>query len=63
MIVQTQPGCARLVASAAGAVALVETTEGKALFNELTDEQLLAIVPGPAALVHYAPGRTELVLP
>ena len=64
MIVETQPGTTPIVSSLSGTAAVVETKPGEHLFNELTDEQLLALLAGrPVGLVRYSAERAELVFP
>jgi hypothetical protein len=64
MIVETQPRTTSVVSSWSGSVAVVETKPGQHVFNELTDEQLLALLAGrPVGLVRYSPEHAELVFP
>ncbi len=62
LVVETRPGSVNVVQSAGATYALVETGDGRGLFQEINDDQLLALLSGhPAVLVRRGPGQSELV--
>jgi hypothetical protein len=62
MIVETRPGAVTAIDSPAAAVAVVATEPGNELVREIDDDQLLALVAGPVAvLVRPSAGQAELL--
>ena len=62
LIVETTVKSVNMIRSSAATVVLVETGSGRDLFNEVDDQQLLALLSGrPAALVRQGPHEAELV--
>ena len=62
LIVETRPGAVNIVQSEGATYAVVETGDGRGLFQEIDDDQLLALLSGhPAVLVRRGPGRSELI--
>ena len=62
MIVETGIGAVSLISSSDAHLAVVHSQFGEGLFQEIDDQQLLALLAGrPVALVREAPGRAELL--
>ncbi len=62
LVVETRSDAVNIVQSAGATYALVETGDGRGLFQEINDDQLLALLRGhPAVLVRRGPGRSELL--
>ncbi len=62
MIVETRPGTAGIIESAAGGVAIVETAPRAEVVREIDDAELLALTGDrPAALVRRSSQQVELV--
>ena len=62
LIVETRPGAVNIVQNEGATYAVVETGDGQGLFQEIDDDQLLALLTGhPAVLVRRGPGRSELI--
>jgi len=62
MIVGTELGAVSLISSSDADLAVVRSQFEEGLFQEINDQELLALLAGrPAALVREAPGRAELL--
>ena len=62
MIVETGIGAVSLISSSNAHLAVVHTQFGDGLFQEIDDQELLALLAGRhVALVREATGRAELV--
>jgi len=62
LVVETRPGAVNIVQSDSATYAVVETGDGQGLFQEIDDDQLLALLTGhPAVLVRRGPGQSELI--
>ena len=62
MIVETGIGAVILISSSDAHLAVVHSQFREGLFQEIDDQQLLALLAGrPAALVRESPGRAELL--
>ena|SRR5438477_9451780 len=62
MIVETEIGAISLIRSSDADLAVVHSQFGEGLFQEINDQELLALLAGrPAALVREAPGHAELL--
>src|SRR6266496_1897687 len=60
MIVGTELGAVSLISSSDADLAVVRSQFEEGLFQEINDQELLALLAGrPAALVREAPGRAE----
>ena len=60
-LVTTQPLNPNNFTEPLATVAIIETQPGSGGFRELNDTELLALAPGPAALVRQGPHSAELV--
>lgn len=60
-IIQTHPFAPDQLVVSSAAVGIIRTLTNSALYRELTDDELLALAPGPAALVRRGPREAELV--
>ena len=62
LVVETRPGAVNIVRNDGTTYAVVETSDGHGLFQEIDDDQLLALLSGhPAVLVRRGPGQSELI--
>jgi len=62
MVIGTKPGGVAVVNSSVASVVVVETGSIKVPFNEINDEQLLALTRGrPATLLRQGPHQAELL--
>lgn len=62
-IVTTQPGSAQEFVSPASTLAEVRTTGSSGPYEEINDEQLLALLEDrPAVLIHHGPHQAELII-
>src|SRR5947208_2207639 len=62
MIVETGIGAISLISSSNADLAVVHSQFGEGLFQEINDQELLALFAGrPVALVREAPGSAELL--
>jgi hypothetical protein len=63
MVVRSGQSAVRMVESSPLQIAVVETSRAGGLFRELSDDELLAVVPGrPAVLVRKGPHEAELLM-
>jgi hypothetical protein len=63
MVVRSGQSTVRMVESSPLQIAVVETSRAGGLFRELSDDELLAVVPGkPAVLVRRGPHEAELLM-
>jgi len=61
-IVSTRPGAVQMVSSSASTFTLVQTRVSERLYEEIDDQQLLALLAGkPVALIHRGPNQAELI--